>query len=224
MITYVLSVPVEQHDEYVANGWYFRTMDKERTGYVIVTKTVSNPLESGEQIVHIEGPKEPKLIQTAEIRRPLGKYRDSRFFDSVTLHNMNAEQFDTGIHASFKRMYNTRFAFSLFKAENLYIKNNNRSYALRIFTRLRGQELEDYVAWLIRVRERDIKTLRPSGFTVGDFGEGELPRSPDLWWDIQNDVIFSFDKNYMARLATHLEVSYSLIGGHYSSGSIRADD
>ncbi len=225
MLTYVLSVPVEQCDEFVANGWEFANMDKERAGSALVCKYVSSngPDENGKTL-HIGAAKRPRLLQRAVIRRPFGRYRDSRFFDSVTLEHQSDSQFALGVPASLKRMYHTRFVYSVFKAENLVLHKDNRKYALRICTRLRGNELEQYVNWLIAVRSGELKMPFASGFTTQDFADGMLPTAPDLWWDLENDVIFSFDKNYMSRLTQHLDVSYSLIEDNYESGSIRRAD
>lgn len=224
MLTYVLSVPVERNDEYTTHGWAFRGMDNDNPGHVLLEKTVLSQGIGEPEITYLAGPVTPTLIQRADIRRPLGKFRDVRFFDSVSLHHMGSDIFALGVNASLRRMYHMRFAFDLFKAENLYIKKDDRSYALRLYTRFRGPELERYVNWLLLLRERKLKLAKPSGFTRDDVPAGSLPHSPDLWWDVVNDVIFSFDKNYMARLAGHMDVSFSLIEGNYVSGHIRRAD
>lgn len=224
MLTYVLSVPVEQHESFIENGWEFRGMDREHAGYSVLAKDVPSPEGDDGQVVTIKAAPNTPMLQRAIIRRPLGKYHEARFFDSVTLEHMGGSTLSDVVPASLKRMYHTRFAYDVFKAENLFIKKDNRTYALRLYTRMRGTELEQYVDWLISIREGSMKMRRPSGFTRQDFQDGELPTAPDLWWDVENDVIFSFDKNYMSRVSMHLEVSYSIIDGTYSSGSIRRAD
>lgn len=221
MLTYVLSVPLEQADNYTAHGWEYVSMDKDHAGYVLVCKYLeaSSPEESGKTI-HLERLKRPNMLQRATIRRPFSRWNDARFFDSVTLEHPYSEKFAMAVPASLRRMSHTRFAYDIFKAENLFVQKDNRSYALRILTRMRGVELEQYVNWLIAIRSGDMKVLAPSGFTKQDFSVSQLPTAPDLWWDVENDVVFSFDKNYMSRLQHHLDVSYSIIDGNYASGSI----
>lgn len=225
MLTYVLSVPVEQHDTFIENGWEFRSMDKERAGYTMLAKSVPSSGDEDGQVLHINSSSNLPSLQRALINRPLGKFKDARIFDSITLdHQGSTTSVSNALPASLKRMYHTRFAYDVFKAENLFIHKDTRSFALRLCTRMRGAELEKYVDSLIAVREGRIKLKRPSGFTQVDFPDSELPSSPDLWWDVENDVIFSFDKNYMARVLTHLEISYSIIDGTFSTGSIRRAD
>ena len=221
MLTYVMSVPVEQCDEYVAHGWIFRKMDQEHAGFALVDKTVPAGAENADDTIqYVEHTKKPQYIQTGTIRRPLGKHRDSRFFDSVSLDHMGGDFPYDSLPASMRRMFHTRFAFETFKAENLFLKKEHRSYALRLYTRFRGVDLDNYVSWLIALRNDDLKMRRSTGFSRASFPEDQLPSSPDIWWDVQNDVIFSFDKNYMTRLPDHLAVSYSIYEGNYSSGAI----
>jgi len=33
----------------------------------------------------------------------------------------------------------------------------------------------------------------------------------DLWWDIENNVMWSFDKSFMSRLNDHLEASFDFM-------------
>lgn len=222
MRTYAMSVPVEQHDNFIANGWNFVGMDRENAGCSLVSRIVEVPGDTEDVSVNISEPTKPALLQRAVVRRPLGKHTDARFFDSVSLDHMGSSAFEhNALPESLRRMHLTSFAYETFKAENLFLTVGGRSYALRLHTRLRGHELEQYVNWLIQLRSGMLKTKQPSGFTKQAFPDDELPKSPDLWWDIKNDVIFSFDKNYMKRLPKHLAVSFSIMDGTYSAGTIR---
>lgn len=218
----ILSVPVEQHDGYIANGWTFKSMDKENLGHVMVSKSI--PALSHEdrgKSTLIASLKPPSLLQRASILRPLRPYRTSRVFDSINLEHMKDVRFAVGLTASLTRMYHTRFAYATFKAENLVVRPNGRTYALRLYTRLRGDDLSRYVHYLLDVREGKLKVSRPSGFELKDFGPESLPTGTDIWWDVENDVLFSFDKNYMATLKDRLDASFAIMDGANSTGSIR---
>jgi len=218
--TYKLSVPLEQYDSYTHNGWTFVGMDNDAPGYGIVQREVPLAIPEDSQVI-IPHPMPPSHIQRASIRRPLGKYRDARFFDSISLDHMNGPGFSfDALPESLRRMHLTSFAYETFKAENLFLTKDGRSYALRLYTRLRGQELDQYVNWLIELRDNQRKTSRPTAFTKKTFGDGELPHGVDLWWDVVNDVIFSFDKNYMTRMPEYLRISFSMMEGTYAGNSL----
>ncbi len=215
---YQLSVPLEQYDSYTQNGWTFLGMDQESPGFGIVTREIVAVEDASILIPH---PTKPTHIQRASIRRPLGKYRDARFFDSISLDHMGGPGFEfDALPESLRRMHLTSFAYETFKAENLFLTKDGRSYALRLYTRLRGQELDQYVNWLIALRNNELKTARQTAFTKRTFDDGELPHGTDLWWDVVNDVIFSFDKNYMTRMPEHLRISFSMMEGTYAGNSL----
>lgn len=223
MLTYTMSIPVEQYDSYIAHGWALVGMDPDRPGFSIVSKGVEAAGVEGPRNLIIGEVTKPSLIQRGSIRRPLGKYKGARFLDAASFAHMGSADFaHNALPDSLRRIYHTYHAFDVFKAENIFLTTkDNRSYALRLFTRLRGVELEKYVNWLSALRDNLVKTRAPSGFTRLDFDDSTLPTETDLWWDIRNDVIFSFDKNFMTRLREYMDVSMSIMDGTYEANTIR---
>lgn len=218
MTTYVMSVLVGQYDEFIIAGdWDLKGVDKERPGNFLIEKIV--PGSDDDRTVYIGDPVEPKMFIPGTIRRPLRKYAEARFFDSLSLQNIVTDKSAHGVHDSLTRMCHTKFAYATFKVESLFCTSDKRTFALRLHTRFRGEQLKQYVEWLLQIRRGERKLSRPSGFTEREIPEGTLPRSPDLWWDTQNDTLFSFDKNYMARLPQHLDVSFSIIEGNSNAGA-----
>lgn len=221
---YTLSVPLEQYDMYLQHEWIYKGMDAERSGFALVEKEVQSSPDDDKDVSM--GPAVPiKRLQSGTIRRPLGKYQGTRLFDCVTLTQLGKAEAAMRQFASLKRMCHTAFAYELFKADNLYIKKDNRSYAIRIYTRLRGLELSQYVDGLNAIREGRGKLSLPSGFSSREIPAGELPSAPDFWWDTENDTMFSFDKNFMARLSSHLDVSFAMFSDVVPpGGNIRRAD
>ena len=216
MTTYVMSVLVGQYDEFILAGdWTLRGVDKERPGNFLIEKQVPGD----DRIVYIEDPVEPKVFMPGTIRRPLRRYEDARFFDSLSLQAISNDKSAHSVHDSMTRMCHTRFAYATFKVESLFCTSDKRTFALRVYTRFRGEQLKRYVAWLLQIKRGERKLLRPSGFTDREIPEGTLPKSPDLWWDTQNDAILSFDKNYMSRLPHHLDISFSIMSAGAASTS-----
>jgi hypothetical protein len=223
MRTYALSAPVEQFNEYVANGWMMIGMDKEDASRVDLSRVVQIPGDLEDKMCQINTLTKPVALQAARILRPLGRYRHSRFFDSVTLvqtGNQGNDEYSNTIE-SLRRMQLTAFAYDTFKAESIFLTRGTYTYALRLHTRLRGRDLETYVRWLLEIRNGLRKLRNASGFAKRDLPEDELPTNVDFWWDTTNDVMFSFDQNYMRRLPDHLKVSFSLMDGSYSAQAIQ---
>lgn len=221
MTTYVMSVLVGQYDEFIIAGdWVLKGVDKECPGNFIIEKNVPGPADDG-RTVYIGDPVEPKMFIPGTIRRPLRKYAEARFLDSLSLQNIVTDESAHSVHSSLSRMCHTKFAYATFKVESLFCTSNKRTFALRLHTRFRGKQLKQYVEWLLQIRRGKRKLTRPSGFTEREIPEGTLPQSPDLWWDTQNDTLFSFDKNYMARLPQHLGVSFSIIEGNSYAGALQ---
>ncbi len=209
MKTYTLPIPVERCDLFIANGWKYERMLDPRAGTLLVsyappngiepTSTMSDPT-TDEMVIH------PGLIQ-----RPLGRYTNSRLFDSVSfLHTHTvSESLDSTVEAM-RRLYATRFAYTQARAQNCCLVSGSRTFALHLYSRMSKDQLAKYVNRLVVLRTGKKQTRYPSYFKLTDFGVGSLPTVADMWWDVRNDVFFSFDKNFIGRLPAKLEKSWEL--------------
>lgn len=145
-------------------------------------------------------PHDPYLIQRGLINRPLGDSKGKRFFQTVNFDYMGSAEFEFGaLPASLNRLRVLNFKAKLHKFDGITYNGQ----PLRIWTYYEGEQLEIIKKNLLKLRGGETYTKEWTYF-ANDMNLSKC----DLWWDIKNDVIFSFDKLYMNRLQQHLGTSF----------------
>jgi hypothetical protein len=147
---------------------------------------------------------EPWLIQRAEIQKPLADPKEATLTKSLSLDYMGSAEFEFGaLPASLRRM---RASGSL---QTRLVKSIRQGDSpLRVFSYLDDETFPQYARILSDLRHGDPRLKEVSRFSL-DYPQDGL--KTDFWWDIENDVIWSFDKNYMSRLPRYLENSFSVM-------------
>lgn len=201
------SVVSDQVPLFLSNGWCESNSDKLNPGFVIVSKAITT-----NSTVHVRDnflpPLRPLfLIQRGTINRPLGKYEGMPLTGAVDFDYMGSAEFHFGgTFHSLLRVRETFFSYHIKRLESITVTEDNRVYALRLYTRMTDKVLAEYVEKLVTLRNGALRLKENSGFTKCDFiGR---PTRTDFWWDIENDTFFSFDKNFMNRLPEHLTASF----------------
>ena len=153
---------------------------------------------------------QPYLIQRATINHPLAAH-ETKLSDSVNFDYMGSAEFEFGaLPKSLRRLQEMKGALTQRKVDR--IVDGERS--LRIVSALTDAEFEEYVGYLVQLRTGKPTSIRTKEMTYFDialmsrFAERRNPAT-DFWWDIQNNVMFSFDKLFMNRLVAHLEASWA---------------
>ena len=145
--------------------------------------------------------KTPYLVQRGEIRRPVAK--NCRFSEAVELDYMGSAEFEFGALPKSLRELQTRVVDIKLTVDNRITENES---SLRVLHTFSPEEFEEYFKFLLRMRGNDLRLKEATWFEAG--------RAPsrhtvcDLWWDIQNHVMWSFDKVFMNRLSDHLVESW----------------
>lgn len=89
----------------------------------------------------------------------------------------------------------------------IHVKVAGRRSNLCVYTRLSGSLFDNYLEFL-----SDLRKAHPDtpcvGFSVLAFSSNRYPTSPNLWWDVANDVIFTFD-NPFAKLLRPLITTFT---------------
>lgn len=142
------------------------------------------------------------MIQRARIKRPF--VETVSLSSSVAFDYMGSAEFEFGaLPCSLHRMKETAFAYSLRTVRSI---SQDDSW-LRVYSRYDQDEFNQYLQYLYDLREDKIRLKEWSGFykikTTG--------YSPDFWWDIENDVMWTFEKQYAKRLPTFLQKSFEII-------------
>lgn len=142
--------------------------------------------------------KAPYLVQRAAICNPLAP-TTTRLGEAVNLDYMGAAEYEFGAMPSSLRAFRngTRVLRSV---DN--IRDNKRPlYVLSCFT---DDEFPEYVKYLMRLRGNDIRCKVSPRFSADFVASGT-----DFWWDIQNQAIWSFRKDFMDNCEAYLQSSFA---------------
>jgi hypothetical protein len=172
----------------------------------------------------------PWLIQRATIKQPLAYHAD-RLSRVVEFDYMGSSEFEFGaLPASFRRLQQQESNWKIrYIAE---IEKEDADTSLRVFSALNDAEFEIYKGYLKRLRGLDGEPLQLKERTEFSLTEvkqharrieeerlrnmtsrrrgqrGYTPRPlADFWWDIENDVMFSFDVGFMLNITDYVKAS-----------------
>lgn len=144
----------------------------------------------------------PYLIQRATIVRPLK--RTGRFSEVVDLDYMGSSEFEFGALPASLRMLQKHIDDIKLTVEPRLRDTDNHN--LRVLHTFNEADYEGYVQHLLNLRADKQRTKECTRF------QASYPASrftvTDLWWDINNHTMFSFDKNFMNRLSDRLVESW----------------
>lgn len=148
--------------------------------------------------------RQPYLIQRAEIERPLAP-KTARMSAAVDFDYMGSAEFEFGaLPKSFRRIeavandWKCRLVPEITEGES----------QLRVWSAFNDEQFEIYKSFLMRLRNpgKDrIHTKEATRFEAGR--EKSKYSNTDFWWDISNDAMFGFDKNFMNRVGDYVASS-----------------
>jgi len=159
--------------------------------------------------------KNPYLIQRAKIRRPFHEHEGDKLTSAVSLDYMGAAEFEFGALPQSLRRIQVQFAlFTVIKVPEITILEGKNP--LRVYANFDSDaERDKYVQYLLAMRrgnnefylhEATYFDTKSHNFPVPD----GIPEGTDFWWDIRNDVMWSFDHKFMeGRLQKHLQASFA---------------
>lgn len=143
--------------------------------------------------------KAPYLIQRCEIKRPLGDYRGKRFSQAVSLDYMGSAEFEFGaVPKSLRAM--SEHGCTLYTVPSI----TQNDVSLKVLCCFDEGELAEYSKYLLRMRNEKLGRLHTKESVRFDPSYSD---DTDLWWDIENHVMWSFDKAFMNGLQANLAVS-----------------
>jgi len=145
---------------------------------------------------------QPYLIQRAEINNPLAA-EDSRLSNAVDFDYMGSSEFEFGaLPKSFRRIEAAADNWKMRVVSE--IKEEESS--LRVYSSFDDKEFAAYLVHLRALRQDKYHTKETTRFKKG-YEQSKI--SPcNFWWDINNDTMFGFKKEFMNRV------------GHYVSNSL----
>lgn len=204
-------IPIGMTNTYLNSGFVVAEPATAEEEFVVVSKNVTTQTGKDE---HTSAEfRKPYLIQSGSIRRPLGKYDGQKLTHAVSLDYMGSAEFEWGAPAMSLRRVQAQFQhYKQFKFERHVVSCGEYYYVLRVFGNFDSEaQAAQYEQWLIEVAQDKIMLKDSCGFEERrrqpSFPKLEKP-GQDFWWDIRNDVFFSFDKNFMNRMERYLKASF----------------
>lgn len=156
--------------------------------------------------------KRPYLVQRGEIRRPL-KDESCRFSDAVNLDYMGSAEFEFGALPKSLRALQARVD-SLKKTVLVSVMSGD--VPLKVLHGLSDAAFKEYEGHLLAIRA-DKHRLKESSHFAHDYSSQYA--KTDFWWDIDNHVMWSFDKEFMNRLPSYLASSWKYMDLAKASGA-----
>lgn len=180
-------------------------------GQVVVEKNVVN--KTGRDSYSDYEFRKPYLVQRGAIHRPLGKYEGVKLTSAVDMDYMGAAEFEFGaLPLSLRRIQAQMQLFQQYKLDSHKVTCEGHDYVLRVFANFdTDEQKEQYEGWLHEIAADTVRLKEHTGFEIHGRGTNfpKIDRfGTDFWWDIKNDVMFSFDKNFMNRIERHLKKSF----------------
>jgi hypothetical protein len=149
----------------------------------------------------------PYLVQTGEINSPLAE-PSTRISAALRQNYMGAAEFEFGaLPKSLRRLEYRKANWTVRKI--LEITENEAP--LRVFSARSDEDFAIYRGYLLQLRADNagkFNLKEPSRF---EQSKRVTYATTNFWWDIRNDVMFSFHKMFMNRLSDYVTASLAVM-------------
>jgi hypothetical protein len=152
----------------------------------------------------------PYLIQRARIATPLAE-KSAHLSKAVGFHYMGSAEFEFGALPKSLRRIEARADSWICRIVN-DIKEGDTP--LRVWSALTDEEFAEYVGYLKILRasqsDRTVKRFYTKESVQFEFDRDRTQDEyfkTDFWWDITNDVMFGFKKEFMKRVGSYVASS-----------------
>lgn len=144
------------------------------------------------------------LVQRGSIRRPIILYTDVKISEAVYLDYMGSSEFEFGALPKSLRVFGSEADALTSRVVPSITDSDGRP--LRVVSLLTDDQWVEYLAYLYEVR-KGTRHLKENSYFIPMF-DGQTGRDKtDFWWDIENHVMWSFDKKFMSGLVGCLAAS-----------------
>lgn len=196
MISIYKQVDASVQKAYLNSGW---SISDSLCG--IIKRDLPHVPVKGKSEIFIRSQK-PELIQRGNINRPMSKYSGTALTGAVSLHYTGNSLFEGMLTHSLLSILAQFFKYEVVVVPSLTRNVKGKPCSLRIFGCFDNDEQrEEYISYLTALYNSDLPLYEWSAFerdsTIADF-----------WWDLNNNALFTFDRNFMERLPSHLQSSF----------------
>lgn len=186
------TIPGHRVAAYINMGWHnaldVTKVEFDHSGFYQLFKVMDTADEKFDMTIHSA---KPKSIQTGVIKRPLGLYENSPVSEAVVLGLRDCNEVYDMTSSSLRRMQAQFNLYQLSKIDSITRIQSTHRFVLRMYANFDSvEERTQYLSW------------------AQQFIEATPNKKVDFWWDTQNDVLMSFDKNFMGHLEGVLKASF----------------
>jgi len=145
--------------------------------------------------------KKPYLIQRGIINNPLADH-NARLSEAVDLDYMGSAEFEFGaLPRSLRRIQQKADSWT----KTLIPDIEFTGFKLRLFSALKPEELKLYSEYLKSIYYKDSIRLKENAkFIDPSKNHFKFSSDPNFWWDIENDIMWTFHKLFSNRLIEHV--------------------
>jgi hypothetical protein len=148
----------------------------------------------------------PYSIQRGVIKNPLAD-ATARLSQAVSLEYMGSAEFEFEFGALPRSLRAIESKLSDVKLTVVNdITDNERS--LRVLHTFNDEDFAKYKTYLLRMRNEKLGHLRTKEYVGFDPSYASKYNKTDFWWDVENNVMWSFHKPFMNRITDHLAASF----------------
>ncbi len=146
--------------------------------------------------------KKPYLIQRCQIKQPIAN-RKSRLSEAVEFDYMGSAEFEWGaIPESLRRIDSNQADWKMRLVNDLVVCEGFGS-TLRVWSYLSDDDFSKYAIYLQLLRGGKLRTKEHPRFQPNE--------RTNFWYDIENDVMLGFEKNFMNRVGDYVANSVAFI-------------
>lgn len=143
----------------------------------------------------------PYLIQRAKIRIPVAA-KNTRLSQAVDMDYMGSSEFEFGaLPKSFRRIESVKSDWRCQVVESI----SQDGEPLQVWSTFTGEDFEKYVGYLTAFRNG--KGNRTKEAVRFESSREQTSYSPNFWWDLSNDAMFGFNKQFMKRVGDYVQSS-----------------
>ncbi len=144
----------------------------------------------------------PWLIQRLKIKVRPNKETKLRLSEVISSDYMGSSEFEFGaIPKAYRRVCTNLDSYTITVIEGV---EENKLY---LFSSLSEEDIVKYKEFLVKAVKDDVR-LQENPYFIKEYRE---LFKIDLWWDLDNDLFFSFDTKFMKRISAYLNNSKQYI-------------
>lgn len=155
--------------------------------------------------------KKTDLIQTGRIVRPLSETKGERFSRAVSTDCMGNARFEFGVMSESLRAFEPNMDKIRVRLNNEVVDDDLHS--LRMLSFMPDDEWEEYLKFFRTLMDGSHWTEENTKLDPKYWKKNHpnfvtsIHSRCDVWWDLDNHVIWSFDKIFMNRVSGHIAAS-----------------